>query len=111
MENINITEDKNFENQAPDKLPVEIKTETDGQNPDRHLDFEQIEKNLNTKILKITMRIKDHYPELSQYLEEMPVTVPSEDDPEITLNQLRSYYESLKALMDKYKVNYPKIEE
>jgi AAA15 family ATPase/GTPase len=71
--------------------------------------YEQIENDLNSKILKITMKIKDHYPELSQYLEEMPVTVPSENDPEITLNQLRSYYESLNSLLNKYKVDYPKM--
>ena len=72
---------------------------------------EQIENDLNAKILKITMKIKDHYPELSQYLEEMPVTVPSENDPEITLTHLKTYYESLNSLLNKYKVDYPKIEE
>jgi hypothetical protein len=68
---------------------------------------DEMEHDLNTKILKITMEIKDHYPELTQYLEEMPVTVPSEKDPEITLNQLKSYYESLKTLLNKYKVEHP----
>jgi hypothetical protein len=72
---------------------------------------EQIENDLNAKILKITMRIKDHYPELSQYLEEMPVTIPSENDPEITLKHLSAYYESLNSLLNKYKMDYPKIEE
>ena len=72
----------------------------------KHLALEQMEKDLNSKILKITMRIKDQYPELSQYLEEMPVTVPSENDPEITLDQLKSYYESLKSLLNKYKMDY-----
>ncbi len=72
---------------------------------------EQIEKDLNSKILKITMMIMDHHPELSQYLEEMPVTVPSENDPEITLNHLKSYYESLISMLNKYKEDYPKIEE
>jgi hypothetical protein len=110
MENKNITRGKTAGNQAPD-LPSEHKTITDGQNPDKHLAFEQMEKDLNSKILKITMRIKDHYPELSKYLEEMPETVPSENDPEITLNQLRSYYESLNSILNKYKVDYPKIEE
>jgi pimeloyl-ACP methyl ester carboxylesterase len=69
------------------------------------------EKDLNAKILKITMTIKDHYPELSKYLDEMPVTIPSEKDPEITLKHLSSYYESLNSLLNKYKVDYPKIEE
>jgi len=68
-------------------------------------------KDLNAKILKITMMIMDHHPELSQFLEEMPVTVPSENDPEITLNHLKSYYESLISLLRKYKVDYPKTEE
>jgi AAA15 family ATPase/GTPase len=72
---------------------------------------EQIENDLNSKILKITMKIKDHYPELSQYLEEMPVTIPSDNDPEMNLNLLKSYYESLNSLLKKYKVEYPKIEE
>lgn len=84
------------------------KTAKEGQNPDKYAAFEQIEKDLNSKILKITMKIKDHYPELSQYLEEMPETVPSEIDPEISLNHLRSYYESLNTLLNKYKVAYPK---
>jgi hypothetical protein len=57
------------------------------------------------------MRIKDHYPELFQYLEEMPVTVPTENDPEIKLKHLKSYHESLISLLNKYKVDYPKIEE
>lgn len=72
---------------------------------------EEIEKELNAKILKITMRIKDQYPELSKYLDEMPVTVPSENKSEITLNHLQTYYESLNSLLNKYKVDYPKIEE
>lgn len=72
---------------------------------------EQLEKDLNARILKITMMIMDHYPELSQYLEEMPVTVPSENDPEMNLNLLQSYYESLISLLKKYKVDYTKIEE
>jgi len=73
--------------------------------------YQNIEKELNSKILKITMTIKDHYPELSKYLDEMPVTIPTEKDPEITLNHLQTYYESLNSLLNKYKVNYPKIEE
>jgi hypothetical protein len=111
MKKKNITKNKKVENQAPDKHPGEIKPVTDGQNLDKHVAFEQIEKDLNSKILKITMRINDHYPELSKYLEEIPVTVPSENDPEITLNQLKTYYESLNSLLNKYKVDYPKIEE
>jgi hypothetical protein len=99
MENKKSTKDRKVENQVTDKLTKEIKTVTDGQNPDKQVAYEQMENDLNSKILKITMLIKDQYPELSQYLEEMPVTVPSENDPEISLNQLKSYYESLNSLL------------
>jgi hypothetical protein len=72
---------------------------------------EEIEKDLNLKILKITLTIKDHYPELAGFLEEMPETIPDEKDPEITLNNLSAYYESLNSMLNKYKLDYPKIEE
>lgn len=78
---------------------------------DKHIVDEKIEKDLNAKILNINMIIKDHYPQLSQYLEEMPETVPSESDPEITLNHLKSYYESLNSILEKYKADDQKIDE
>jgi len=41
----------------------------------------------------------------------MPETIPSENDPEITLKNLKSYYESLNSLLNKYKEDSPKTEE
>lgn len=73
--------------------------------------YEDAERDLNAKILKVTMTIKDQFPELSKYLEEMPVTIPDEKDPEITLNILKTYYESLNSLLSKYKLEHPEIEE
>lgn len=107
----NITENKKVENRETDNLPAEIEPVLDGQNLDKHVPFEQIEKELNAKILEVTMKIKDHYPELSKYLDEIPITIPSEKDPEITLNHLKGYYESLSSILNKYKLEYPKIEE
>jgi hypothetical protein len=106
MEKRNTANGKGVENQTPEKRPIEDKSNPDGQDPVNHVAFEQIEKDLNSKILEITMRIMEHYPELSHYLEEMPVTVPTESDPEITLNQLRSYYDSLNSLLNKYEEEY-----
>ncbi|MEK6614983.1 MAG: hypothetical protein AABZ32_02560 [Bacteroidota bacterium] len=60
----------------------------------------ETEKELNAKILKITMKIKDQYPELSKYIEEMSVTIPDEKYPEITLKNLKAYYDSLNSLLD-----------
>ena len=51
-----------------------------------------------------TIRI-DH-PELVKYLDEMPITIPNECNPEIGLNMLTDYLESLKSLIDKYALNH-----
>ncbi len=69
---------------------------------------EEIEKDLNSKILKVTMIIKEQYPELSGFLEEMPATIPSEENVEITLKNLSAYYESLNSMLSKYKSEHPK---
>ena len=65
------------------------------------------EQDLNSKILKITMTIKDHHPELSKYLEEMPATIPNKENPEITLKNLSQYYETLNSMLNKYLLEHP----
>jgi hypothetical protein len=64
------------------------------------------EKELNDDILKITMLIQEKYPELSKYIAEMPVTIPNEATPEITIKILKEYYESLDVLVKDYAVNH-----
>ena len=59
----------------------------------------ETEKELNEKILKITMKIKDQHPELSKYIEEMPLTIHDEKYPEITLKNLKEYYDSLNSIL------------
>lgn len=68
------------------------------------MSYKEIEKDLNSKILKVTMTIREQYPELSEFLEEMPVTIPSEENPEINLEILKNYYQSLSLMLHKYKV-------
>jgi hypothetical protein len=62
----------------------------------------ETEKNWNEKILALTLQIKDTHPELSKYIEEMPVTLPTETDPVINLKNLMNYYASLQALLSRY---------
>ena len=62
---------------------------------------------LNSKILKTTLMIKDQYPELSKYLEEMPETIPDEKNPEITLNNLKNYFDSLTSMLNTYILEHP----
>lgn len=69
------------------------------------------EKDLNSRILQMTMTINTKYPELSKYLEELKVTIPSEEAPEITRDDLKVYYNSLNDLFTKYKLTHPDKEQ
>jgi len=63
---------------------------------------EELVRDINLKIMQVTQEIRDHYPELIKFLEEMPVTVPDEKDTEITLKSLRTYYDSLNSILNGY---------
>jgi hypothetical protein len=60
------------------------------------------ENEIEEAILKITMKIKTEYPELSKYLEEMPITIPDIKNPEINIKILQDYYNSLNSILKKY---------
>jgi hypothetical protein len=68
----------------------------------------QSEKDLNKKIMEITMLIQAKYPELSKYLNEMPATIPIEENPKINSENLQKYYNSLEELMKKYAIEHSK---
>ncbi len=70
-----------------------------------HSEFSIMESqaNLNQKIIAITLRIQREFPELSKYLNEMPVTIPTENNPEINAETLNNYYESLFKFLASYK--------
>lgn len=63
------------------------------------------EHELNADILKISMKIRENYPELSKYITEMPVTIPNVVSPEINIKSLSDYYDSLLELIKKYVQN------
>jgi hypothetical protein len=62
----------------------------------------ETEKELNSKIMALTIQIREKYPELSMHLDEMPLTLPNESNPEITIKKLKEYYESLTLLLKKH---------
>jgi len=62
----------------------------------------ETEKEINAIILAITMEIQAKHPELSELLGEMPVTNPTESNPEINRKILTDYYDSLKSILKKY---------
>jgi len=66
------------------------------------------ESELDNDILAITMKIKEQFPELSKYVLEMPVTIPSVENPEMNLKALQDYYDSLEILLKDYIENQDK---
>ena len=76
--------------------------ENSGNKQQKSKEHEDLERDLNLKIMRVTTEIKSHYPELMKFLEEMPVTVPDEQNMEITLTNLKSYYDSLSSVLNNY---------
>ena len=64
------------------------------------------EAELNEKIVKITMTIRDEFPELLKFLNEMPETIPDDKNPEINITNLQDYLNSLENLLRKYAPNH-----
>lgn len=69
---------------------------------DNAAEFVKAEGILNTKILKVIMTIREHYPELIKFLEELTDAIPDKKDPDITLKNLSAYYETLQSMLNKY---------
>ncbi|HSQ46683.1 MAG TPA: hypothetical protein VLM44_07155 [Lutibacter sp.] len=57
------------------------------------------EHNLLTEISQLTKTIETNYPEIYQFLDESPVTIPSESNPSIDKKILQDYLDSLKQLL------------
>ena len=65
------------------------------------------ETGLNTGILPLTIQINDRHQELSEFLKEMNVIISSDEIPEITLLNLKIYYESLNSVLNTYILEHP----
>ncbi|MGQ7870805.1 hypothetical protein [Sunxiuqinia sp. sy24] len=84
---------------------IGINTQT---NDKDHKDgYREVVKDLNSEILRMTMVIRDYYPELTIFLEEIPGEISDERDLGVTINQLKSYLESLNSLLTKYILEHP----
>ncbi len=59
-------------------------------------------ENINQKIIWTTKQIREQFPELLDFLNEMPITIPNVNRPDIDLNTLMLYCESLISLKEKY---------
>ena len=62
------------------------------------------EKELNEDILKVTMIIKQKYPELAKYIGEMPVKISYAPEDHINIKNLEDYYNSLDMILRRYTI-------
>lgn len=60
---------------------------------------------LNKEILETTANIQENYPELSKFADEMTVTIPSVEDPQINATTLAEYNNSLQSIAAGYAQN------
>lgn len=93
-------------NQESEKLKNEVRAVMDSKTITRAAIYQDTIEDLNAKILKITMMIKEQFPELSKYLEEMPVTIPNKEHPEVELENLKKYFNTLNAILERYKLEH-----
>ncbi|MFZ3273520.1 MAG: hypothetical protein WA143_04540 [Lutibacter sp.] len=56
-------------------------------------------QNILNEISQLTKTIETNYPELYQFLDESPMTIPSEANPSIDKKILQEYLDSLKQLL------------
>jgi NADH dehydrogenase len=59
-------------------------------------------KELNKEILETTFNIQEQYPELSKFADEMTITIPDKETPDINAKILQDYNDSLKAMAKGY---------
>ena len=67
------------------------------------------ENEISKDIIETTMGIEEKFPELSKYIDEMPVTIPNANKPEINEINLKDYQSSLDVLLNKYAANYNRL--
>ncbi len=66
-------------------------------------------QNTLTEISQLTKTIETNYPELYQFLDENPITIPSESNPSINKKILQDYLDSLKQLLKNHLETRKKI--
>ena len=59
------------------------------------------------KIMSITSLIKEKHPELLHFIDEMPITIPNENNPQLNLKVLKDYYDSLCVIIKRYEIEHP----
>lgn len=59
-----------------------------------------------TEIVRLTSNIQTNYPELYRFLDENPMTIPSEAHPHLDMSTLEAYLEDLKELLRHHRLTH-----
>jgi len=59
-------------------------------------------QDIENQILTLTTSIEVNYPELYASLDENPMTIPSKNQPKMTVNIMEEYLNSLKSILKQY---------
>lgn len=62
-------------------------------------------KKLSQEINQLTLKIEQEYPELYGFLNENPITIPTNEHPQINTENLADYLDSLNQLLKHYLTN------
>lgn len=76
---------------------------------ERASQFLEIERALNSKIMKITLKIQDECPELVKFIDEIPCNSFNATTTEVSLRNLQAYANSLENMHKKYFSEHPVI--
>lgn len=66
-------------------------------------------QSIENQILTLTTSIEVNYPELYRLLDENPMTIPTIVHPDMTINILEDYLDSLKQILKQYIKTHQKI--
>ncbi len=64
-------------------------------------------KSLITKISELITNIETNYPEIYSFIDEQPVTIPTDNHPDMNDEVLNDYLESLKQLLAHHLDTHP----
>ena len=67
--------------------------------------LQELTKEINT----LTLKIEQEYPELYQYLDETPETIPNTEHPDLDTKTFSDYLESLKQLLEHHVESHEKV--
>lgn len=67
--------------------------------------LQELTKEINT----LTLKIEQEYPELYQYLDENPLTIPCCDQPKVDTKNFSDYLDSLKQLLEHHVESHEKL--